>query len=103
MAGPTHVGYVIDEPSGSYVEQFIKPDLNGVVPTTDHIYTEKFAYTGDMVEYHGWAIPGTATTGSTWKIRKLAYSGTKLTDIKYADGDANFDNAWDARESQSYS
>ena len=101
--GAARVGYVLNDENGSLVEYFMQPDKNGVVKTTDHHYTEKFSYTGaSMVQYHGWALPGTATTGSFWKIRKLTYSGTDLTDIQWADSNTNFDNAWDARTSQSY-
>lgn len=52
------------------------------------------------VTYIGTATPGTATSAASWQIKKV--DETSGTVIKYADGNANFDNVWDNRESLSY-
>ena len=55
----------------------------------------------NLISYLGRAAPGTATSAASWQIRKIdENSGTIIT---YADGDADFDNVWDNRESLSYS
>ena len=72
----------------------------------DRVYTEKFAALSsdpNITEYHGWANPGTPTAEAKWRIRKLVYSGTFLTDILWVDGNQNFDNKWDDRTTLSYS
>lgn len=53
------------------------------------------------VSYLGTATPGTATSAAAWQIIKIdENTGTVLT---YADGNVEFDNVWDDRESLSYS
>jgi len=72
--------------------------------TVDVPLLQAFAYNAqNMVEYHGWAQPGTAKSEAGWRIAKLTYSGFNVTDIQFADGDVEFDNIWDNRESLSYS
>lgn len=51
----------------------------------------------------GLADPGSAKNAASWQIRKITYSGFAVTDIQFADGDANFDNVWDDRSGLSYS
>lgn len=53
------------------------------------------------VTYIGVAPTGTATSASSWKIKKLSTSGT-VTTIAYADSNTNYDNVWDNRASLSY-
>jgi len=58
--------------------------------------TQKIAYTaGGMPEYIGETAPGTAVTAKLWRIKKLTYSGTNVTDIKWASGTATYDKYWD--------
>lgn len=53
------------------------------------------------VQYIGKATPGTATSAAGWQIKRL--DETTGTVITFADGDIQFDNVWDDRESLSYS
>ena len=65
---------------------------------------QRIAYTaGGLTEYVGEAAPGTATSAAGWRIKKLTYSGSSVTQIDYADGNANFDNIWDNRATYTYS
>ena len=67
-------------------------------------FTQAFAYNGsNLVEYQGWARPGTAKTAARWKICKLTYSGNFVTDIQWADGTASFTKVWNDRATYSYS
>lgn len=54
------------------------------------------------IEYVGKAVPGSSTASAVWKIFRLTDSVTG-TVKDYADGNDNFDNIWDNRESLSYS
>ena len=50
--------------------------------------------------YIGEAVPGTATSDSLWKIKRV----TDATGVVlFADGNNDFDNVWDNRASLSYS
>lgn len=49
------------------------------------------------VIYQGWAQPGQATSASTWRIRKLIYSGDNVTNIQFASGSPAFAFSWDNR------
>lgn len=54
--------------------------------------------------YIGWADPGTATSEASWRIQRFTET-SNLFDIggEWADGNADFDNIWDDRETLSYS
>lgn len=70
----------------------------------DDGYTQRLAYTSSgMPEFIGLASPGTATSATSWKIKKLVYTGTNVTSIIWADGNKKFDNIWDNHASLSYS
>jgi hypothetical protein len=53
------------------------------------------------VTYIGKAVPGTATSSSTWQIKKI--DSTSGTSILFASGNSNFDKVYDNRASLSYS
>lgn len=50
----------------------------------------------------GYAVVGSATSSPVWRIQKLSTSGS-ITSVTWADGNFNFDNVWDNRNSLSYS
>jgi hypothetical protein len=52
------------------------------------------------VHYLGKAKPGTATASASWQIRKV--DETSGVSVLFADGNPNFDNVWDNRESLTY-
>ena len=66
---------------------------------------EKVAYDDDKtandVEYFGFALPGTATSASTWKIFRITYTGNDFV-LQFADGNQNYDNEFDERDSLTY-
>jgi hypothetical protein len=53
------------------------------------------------VTYVGKAMPGNLTSAAVWQIQKISVVGTE-TIIYYADGDAKYDNSWDARAGLTY-
>lgn len=55
-----------------------------------------------LLTYLGIAIVAATESDAVWQIRKIETSGG-VTSIKYADGNANYDNVWTDRESLSYS
>jgi len=58
----------------------------------------------DREEYIGEAAPGTLVSASKWRIKKLTYNSSGITtDVKWADGSANFDKEWDERAGYAYS
>ena len=62
-------------------------------------YAEKS--TNANILYVGLALPGTLTSEAKWKIYEIDISsGVSMT---MADGNANYDNEWDDRETLSYS
>lgn len=61
----------------------------------------QFDSSASPILYLGVAVPGTATSASTWQITR--FDVTSGVSQAYADGDANFDNVWDDRASLSYS
>lgn len=54
------------------------------------------------VSYVGEAAIAVAESAAFWRIKRLTTTGNVL-DIKWADGNAEFDNVWANRASLSYS
>lgn len=84
-----------------------KLDDGGVVKTTEDNYKVRIEYTtisaSDYPLYVGKAAPGSASSAAVWQVKKLAYSGTNVTQVDWADGNDSFDNIWDNRASLAYS
>ena len=60
--------------------------------------------TTTSMTYVGKAAMGSATSAASWQIKRIDESGTPNTlVIKWADGDASFNNVWDNRASLTYS
>jgi hypothetical protein len=51
--------------------------------------------------YRGYAVPGTLTNAPSWAIER-AITTDDVTTKKWADGNKNFDNIWDNRETLAY-
>jgi len=54
------------------------------------------------ISYLGEADPGSSLSGSNWRIRKIVEDGENIS-VEWADGNGNFDNIFDDRESLNYS
>ncbi len=81
------------------------PTGDSVVGTTseeDTMYAKQIDFVGETVIYKGEAVPGSLTSASVWRVRKLTLTGDDVAET-WADGDSNFDNVWDDRVSLSYS
>ena len=80
------------------------PATSTPTPITGAAYTIKTTDDANsQLEYFGEAPPGSATSVSIWRIRKLTYSSGGNPSWLYADGNDKFDNIWDNRASLSYS
>jgi len=55
------------------------------------------------VTYIGKAEPGSTTSVAVWQIKRIDETGSPELVVKWADGDRNYDNIWDNRESLDYS
>ena len=65
--------------------------------------TQVIAYTAaGYPEYIGEAAPGTAKGALLWRIKKLTYSGTNVTDVQWADSVTTFTKEWDERATYTY-
>jgi hypothetical protein len=74
-----------------------------VVAFTVYNYTVALQYDGsDNVIYQGWAIPGSSKSEAKWRIIRLTYSGSNVTDIQFADGSDSFNKIWDDRLNYTY-
>ena len=105
---------VEDDDGGLTIEEkreTIQPQFNEVFQVIKYIpaeeetmYSEQIDFVGDTVIYRGWANPGTATSTSSWRIRRTTFVGSDEDVVhEWADGNDNFDNIWDDRASYTYS
>ncbi len=57
----------------------------------------------NRIEYVGKAHPGTATNSTLWQIQKWTWDANGfLTNIKFAEGNADFKFDWTARAGYAY-
>jgi len=68
---------------------------------TDGNYTQMIDVVDSGLTYIGLAQIGTATSESTWQIKKIVTSGT-VTSITWAESTDEFTNEWDERASYDY-
>lgn len=71
-------------------------------PLTDSDLTVTVEYSGGDPIYVGRAKPGTAKSSTGWQIMKLTWSGSDLTDVKWAESTNKFIHEWDERAGYSY-
>lgn len=72
----------------------------GSAANTNNVFME-YKSTDSNIIYIGEAANASLTSNPAWKITRL--DTTTLLKVTYADGDLNFDNVWDNRESLTYS
>ncbi len=65
-------------------------------------YTMVIEYSGENPVYIGEAKAGTLKAGIGWRVKKLTYDGSNVTDVNYADDSINFDKIWDDRADYEY-
>lgn len=68
--------------------------------TTDRNLALKYVEASSTLAYVGLASIGSPSSAPVWQIKQLDY--TTGVDIKWADGNQNFDNVWDNRASLAY-
>jgi hypothetical protein len=56
-----------------------------------------------LISYLGEAEPGSNTGNAVWRVRRITETSTGEVRVDWADGNGNFDNIFDNRESLSYS
>lgn len=68
---------------------------------SNSLYSTRIDEASATVNYFGFAAAGSAEGSAVWRIKRLTVTGT-VTDIKFADGDTNFDNIWTNRAALTY-
>jgi len=74
------------------------------IDTDERRFTTAIEYddSGNPI-YVGEAESGSGKSDEKWRIKKLIYSGSNVTDIQWAEGSTSFKFAWDDRATYSYS
>lgn len=67
---------------------------------SDTLGSLKLDQVTSTVFYVGEATIAASTSGAMWRIRKI--DTTTGVDVKWADGNAHFDNVWDDRAAITY-
>ena len=86
--------------------------INGNIselPNTDKLWGDdslasRVDFVGDNIIYKGEAEPGTLTSASAWRIKKIEFIGAdEDVETTFADGNGDFDKIWNNRLSYTYS
>ena len=83
----------------SYAENYFTITITGGDAVAVDYKIETVKVDND-VSYYGYALPGTATSASSWKIKKVDQLSGEL--VHWANGTADFDKVWDSYLSYSY-
>ena len=76
----------------------------GVYLNSQAIQLDPNGRSDDQPVYVGFAVPGTSTGSSGWKIIEILYDASGgVSQVLWANGTANFDKTWSNRSSYSYS
>jgi hypothetical protein len=85
----------------------LNANVSGTVTSNSpgDIYIQRIEYDSNgFVIYVGLAVPGSAESSLVWQIKKFTNNSMgQSTAINFADGNLNFDNRWDQRDTYSYS
>jgi len=75
-----------------------------IIHNLPDLLTKKIEYdASNNPVFVGEAIPGSATSDSTWRIKKITYDvNNNPTDVQWADSNTNFDKSWDHRSDGTY-
>lgn len=69
----------------------------------DVMYAKRVDFVSDDLLYRGEAAVGSLPSGAVWRIRRIAFNPLDGDVIEqWAEGNANFDKAWDDRASLVY-
>jgi hypothetical protein len=66
-------------------------------------FTTKLGYVNGILTYLGKVPAGSTETDPVWRIKKLIYDGTLLTDIQFPSGSTEFKFKWSDRTTYTYS
>lgn len=78
-------------------------DTVDVVVGEEEVYSKRVDFINDNLLYKGEAAVGALESATVWRIRKIVIGSDGDVTETYADGDANFDNAWTDRLTKVYS
>lgn len=81
----------------------VRVDNLGNLMISERRMTVAIEYSGDNAIYIGEAAMGSGKDEAAWRIKKMTYSGDKITDVQWASGNDNYEHIWDNRASLSYS
>ena len=71
--------------------------------TDEQRYTQLIEYSGGNPEYIGEGLPGVSEDSAEWRIKKIEYSGSNPSSVKWAGGTEKFINKWSEKGDYSYS
>ena len=69
----------------------------------DSEYKVRISLLGSEAEYIGEAQTGQDTGSPVWRIKKLTYVGSEVTQVDWASGEKVFKFVWDSRTDYTYS
>jgi len=90
--------WLCDEETGAALVKTV-----GASGVEDGALTTNYDSVSVVLAYVGKAAAGTTAATASWQLKKLVFNAEGDVTITFADGDANFDNAWTDRATKTYS
>lgn len=92
---------IFDAVKKKFVARDLVAFINSIQTGVEVQYNKLIDVSGNYT-YIGEALPGTATSAATWRIKRVEQIGTDYN-ILWSDGSSDFDKAWDDRLTYAYS
>ena len=92
---------IFDVVKKKFVARDLVAFINSIQTGVEVQYNKLIDVSGNYT-YIGEALPGTATSAGTWRIKRVEQIGTDYN-ILWASGSADFNKTWDSRLTYSYS
>lgn len=92
---------IFDAVKKKFVARDLVAFINSIQTGVEVQYNKLIDVSGNYT-YIGEALPGTATSAATWRIKRVEQIGTDYN-ILWSDGSSDFDKVWDDRLTYAYS
>lgn len=92
---------IFDATKKKFVARDLVAFINSIQTGVEVQYNKLIDVSGNYT-YIGEALPGTATSAGTWRIKRVEQIGTDYN-ILWASGSADFNKTWDSRLTYAYS
>lgn len=89
------VQWLADDANGAALVKIKASEVSLGAPVSYDLQSNEVSST---VSYYGEALPGTATSAASWRVKKVTLDAAGQPTVEWEGGTAAFDKVWDTYE-----